>query len=84
MIESSLDMTHSTYRSFVSEIKEALSRTPHLIVHLGIVIRDKLRVKFAKYIDEVRGRKPLSNKKSNSEFLQAVGEYKKDREKEVE
>lgn len=84
-IESSLHMTHSTYRSFVSEIREALSRTPHLIVHLGIVMRDRLKVYFAEYIDEVRGRKPLKIKKSDSEFLQAVKEYKNESgEKEVE
>ncbi len=77
-IESSLHMTHSTYRSFVGEIREALSRTPHLIVHLGLVIRDKLRVRFAKYIDEVKGRKPIAEKKSNSEFLHAMKDYKND------
>lgn len=84
-IESSLHMTHSTYRSFVSEIREALWRTPHLIVHLAIVIRDKLRVYFAKYIDEVKGHKKIIEKKSNSEFLHAVKDYRKEEQiKEVE
>lgn len=84
-IESSLHMTHSTFRSFVSEVREALSRIPHLIVHIGILLRDRLRVKFSKYIDEVRGRKPIVEKKSNSEFLHAVSGYKEEKvQKEVE
>jgi hypothetical protein len=84
-IETSLHMTHSTYRSFVSEIKEAISRTPHLIVHIGILLRDRLRIKFSKYIDEVKGRKPLADKKSNSEFLHAMKDYKEEKiQKEVE
>jgi hypothetical protein len=82
-IETSLHMTHSTFRSFASEVKEALSKTPHLIVHLGIIIRDKLKVYFAKYIDEVRGRKPLTEKKSNSEFLHAVKDYKKEESSDI-
>jgi hypothetical protein len=82
-IESSLHMTHSTYRSFLSEIKEALGRTPHLIVHLAIVMRDKLKVYFAKYIDEVKGKKPIVEKKSSSDFLQAVTDYKKDNSVEL-
>lgn len=83
-IESSLHMTHSTYRSFVSEIREALSRTPHLVVHLGIVMRDKLKVYFAKYIDEVRGRKPIIQKKSNSEFLHAMKDARKEESIDLE
>jgi aspartyl aminopeptidase len=80
-LESSLHMTHSTYRSFISEIREALGRIPHLIVHLAIVVRDRLKVRFAKYIDEVRGRKPIVEKKSNSEFLHAVKDYKRESSK---
>lgn len=64
------------FREALNEIKIALSRTPHLVIHLAYVMRDKLRVRFAHYIDEVKGRKSISQKNSNSEFLKAVKEYK--------
>ncbi len=63
------------------EMKEALSRTPHLLIHLAYVMKDKLRVYFAHYIDEVKGRKPISNKPTNSTFLSAVKEHKEESDK---
>jgi hypothetical protein len=39
-------------------------------------MKDKLRVRFAHYIDEVKGKKPLRSTISNSEYLHAVKENK--------
>jgi hypothetical protein len=64
--------------SIYGEFKQAILRTPHIVVHLAIVIRDKLKGPFAKYIDEVKGRKSITQKVSNSKFLNAVKDFKEE------
>lgn len=62
--------------SFISEIKIAMSRMPHLIIHLAMVTRDKFRVRFSHYIDEVKGKKKLGSRESGSEFINSVKDPK--------
>jgi hypothetical protein len=62
---------------FVAEVHISVKRTPHMFIHLAMVMRDKLRVRFAHYIDEVKGRKKISHREeANSEFITAVKEHK--------
>ena len=61
---------------FGAEVRDAVKRTPHMFIHLALILRDKMRGKFSHYIDEVKGRKPIKMAPTNSEYLSAVKEHK--------
>lgn len=64
------------------EFLEATSRIPHLLIHLAYVLRDKFRVRFSHYIDEVKGRKPMRTiKPTKSEYLNAVKDHVEENER---
>ncbi len=62
-----------------SELRIAFSRVPHMFIHLAIIYRDRFRNRFAHYIDEVKGRKSIKQKTSNSTYLHAVKAHKEEK-----
>ncbi len=75
-LESALKRNKIKSYRFGIEVKDAVMRTPHMFIHLALIIRDRLRGRFSHYIDEVKGRKPIKVSQTNSEYLSAVKEHK--------
>ena len=75
IVRTSIDLRLKMIASY-HELRESLSHTPHLLIHLAIVVRDKLRIRFSHYIDEVKGRKKITTTKPKSDFINAVQEHK--------
>lgn len=67
----------------IIETRQAISRTPHLLIHLFYVLKDKFRDRFAHYIAEVKGQKPIKDNMVSSDYLKAVKSYKEEQIKDL-